>query len=458
MTQSADSTPGTGPASGRAKAGRGPLRRWVREHLAWNQLFRIVSYSRSSLWVVPIVAVFVQVLVFRVLVFIDQWVTWDVTGLGMEGTRALLQTVITLTLSFVVFTFGSMLVALQVASGQMTPRIIATLLLRDRVIKYSVGLNVFTMMFAISALNRAAETVHQLVTLVTIVLGLASLAGFLFLIDYTARLLRPVSIVSLVCDEGMAVVRGVYSQEGAEDKPLSAGPIGEPARVVLHEGRSQSVLAVDVDALVAEARRLDGVIEFVPQVGDFLATDEPIFNLYGGTAAIDDDVLRETVALGSERTMEQDPMFSFRILVDIALKALSPAINDPTTAVLAIDQVHRLLRFVGQRRLHDDTVHDSAGRPRLILRTPNWADFVHVSCCEIRACGANNVQIARRMRAMLENLIHSLPEPRHAVLLEQLELLDRAVVDQFPYAEDRALARIADSQGLGGAARRGSRA
>ena len=119
-------------------------------------------------------------------------------------------------------------------------------------------------------------------------------------------------------------------------------------RVVLHPGRSEIVLAVDLPTLVALATRSGGVIEFAPQVGDFVATDEPLFVLYGGAVTLDDQRLRATVAFGSERTLEQDPMFAFRILVDIALKALSPAINDPTTAVLAIDQVHRLLRVVGQ--------------------------------------------------------------------------------------------------------------
>jgi uncharacterized membrane protein len=238
---------------------------------------------------------------------------------------------------------------------------------------------------------------------------------------------------------------------------VPAGSIVAPARTVTHLGRSLIVLAVDVDRLVAKAAFLDGVIEIVPQVGDFVATDEPLFRLYGNAAAIDDDDLRQSIAFGPERTMEQDPMFSFRILVDIALKALSPAINDPTTAVLAIDQIHRLLRQIGQRRLHDDTIHDAAGQRRVILRTPNWTDFVHISCCEIRACGANNLQIARRMRAMLDNLIQTLPGSRHAALRQQLDLLDRAIRGHYPFPEDLALAHIADSQGLGGAAIGGTR-
>src|SRR6202008_1882941 len=119
--------------------------------------------------------------------------------------------------------------------------------------------------------------------------------------------------------------------------------------------------------------------ELVPQVGDFVAVDEPLFNLGGGARLADEATLRGAVAVGSERTMEQDPTFAFRIIIDIALKALSPAINDPTTAVLAIDQLHRLLRVVGKRELRYDDILDKSGKLRVIFRTPNWEDFVHLA-------------------------------------------------------------------------------
>jgi uncharacterized membrane protein len=431
------------------------IKRWLREHLGWNRIYRTASYLRSALWVVPILAVVAERVTFRVLRFVDPWVTSDLTGLGVDGARALFQTAITLTLSFIVFTFGSLLVALQVASAQLTPRIIATTLLRDKVIKYSVGLNVFALLFAVHGLNHTEAEVFQLATFVAGLLGIACLASFLFFIDHAARLLRPVNIVALVSEQGMGVIRNVYPREGAETRPAADanhyGSVEKPTLVVSRKGRSEIVLAVEIETLVAEAARVNGVIEFVPQVGDFVATDEPLFKLYGRAATIDEETLRECVAFGSERTMEQDPMFSFRILVDIALKALSPAINDPTTAVLAMDQIHRLLRFVGKRRLHDEVVHDAAGQVRLLLRTPNWDDFVHIAFTEIRACGANNVQIARRMRAMLENLVHSLPESRHPALRQQLDLLDRTLPDYYKLPEDLALARVPDSQGLGGA-------
>lgn len=423
--------------------------------LNWNSVYRAVSYLRSALWVVPLVAVALALLAIRLLTALDRWLRWDLTVLEVAGAQALFETVITLTLSFMVFTFGSLLVAIQIASGQLTPRIIATTLLRDEVIKYTVGLNVFTLLLAISALNRTAGSVFELVTVVVALLGIACIASFLFLIDYAARLLRPVRIVALVCDQGMEVARSMYPEMETEppagaDEPAATRTLGQPARVVAHEGRSQTVLAVDLGALVAEARRCNGVIEFVPQIGDFVATDEPLFQLHGGAAACDDAILREATAFGTERTMEQDPTFAFRVLTDVALKALSPAINDPTTAVLAIDQLHRLLRFVGKRRLYEDALRDQDGQMRVIFRTPDWDDFVHISCCEIRACGANNLQIVRRLRAMLENLIRCLPPQRHPALRQQLDLLDRALPGLYPLAEDLALARLPDPQGLGG--------
>jgi len=219
---------------------------------------------------------------------------------------------------------------------------------------------------------------------------------------------------------------------------------------VVHRDTSEIVLAVDLPTLLALARRSDGVIEFAQQVGDFVATDEPLFVLHGGAAALDDHKLRAAVAFGPERTLEQDPMFAFRILVDVGLKALSPAINDPTTAVLAIDQVHRLLRVVGKRSLRGEIVRDDAGRPRVIFRTPNWEDFVQVGCHEIRTCGAGNIQVARRLRAMLENLVQSLPVHRHAVLQQELDRLNKTIERLYLLPGDLALARIPDAQGLGG--------
>lgn len=420
----------------------------------WNRWYRPIRYIRSSLWVAPFIAIVLEQIAIRVLHRIDAGLEWDFYGGSIHAAEITFQTVISLTLSFIVFTFGSLLVAIQVASGQMTPRIIATTLLRDNVVRYSVGLFVFSLLFAVGVWSRMETEVSQLNLFVATTLGLICIAAFLYLIDYAARMLRPVSIVARVSDNGFAVIESVYPVDVRTGLPVPAlprRPLGEPGRIVHHQGRSAIVLAVNLDALVAEARRLDGVIEFVPQVGDFVAVGDPIFQLYGGAAAIEDRKLRAAAAFGPERTLEQDPMFVFRILVDIAAKALSKAINDPTTAVLVIDQLHRLLRLLGKRHLRNENVADADGQVRVILRTPNWEDFVHLVFWEIRHYGAENMQVARRLRAMGENLIQSLPEHRHAALRQQLALLDRELEQLYLFPEDLALARIADAQGLGGA-------
>jgi uncharacterized membrane protein len=223
---------------------------------------------------------------------------------------------------------------------------------------------------------------------------------------------------------------------------------------VEHRGRSGIVLAVNLKALVSLAQRAEGAIEFVPRVGDFVAVGEPLFRLHGGAARIDKRRLRAQVAFGRERTIEQDSTFAFRVIVDIGIKALSPAINDPTTAVLAIDQLHRLLRLVGRRHLHDDALYDANGVLRVIFPTPDWQNFVQLAVSEIRLYGAANFQVSRRLRAMLDNLLESLPESRRPALRHELDLLDRTLEKLHDLPEDLALARQADFQGLGGASAR----
>jgi uncharacterized membrane protein len=296
-------------------------------------------------------------------------------------------------------------------------------------------------------------TVQQFAAFSAAMLGLASLVMFLFLSDYAARLLRPSTIVWRVAESAIEVLQSVHPRMlGDAYEEVVAEPLSKaPDAVVVHEGRSGTVLAVNQEALVREAHASGSMIEFVPCVGDFVAVGEPLFRIYGGTpGASYSERLRAAVAIGAERTMEQDPTFGFRILCDIALKALSKAINDPTTAVLAIDQLHRLLRIAGMRHLQHDRITDNAGRVLVIVRTPNWQDYVHLACREIRLQAVENIQVPRRLRALLENLLSTLPVSRHPALRQELELLDQTVQFVFRFPEDIELARTPDSQGMGG--------
>lgn len=422
--------------------------------MGWNRWYAARSYLRSTLWLMPLTALVLEQVAIRLVSAVDQYFYWipEPAATASVATGEM-DTIVTLAISFIVFTFGSLLVALQVASGQLSPRIIATTLLQDNTIRYTVGLFVFTLLFAAGARARVETDIPHLAITLAVLLGITSITAFLYLIDHTARLLRPVSIVWRVGEQGITVIESVYPDL------IKLPHVPTPARVrpdvlertVEHRGTSAIVLGVNLQALVEAARDADGVIEFVHRVGDFVATGDTLFRLYGGAKMIDDRLLRAQVALGPERTIEQDSTFAFRVIVDVAIKALSKAINDPTTAVLAIDQLHRLLRMVGARHLHDDTLLDAEGRLRLILPTPNWDDFVQITCREIRLYGAENFQVARRLRAMIDDLIAILPEARHPALSRELDLLDRTLARIHEFPEDYALARQPDLQGLGGA-------
>jgi uncharacterized membrane protein len=180
-----------------------------------------------------------------------------------------------------------------------------------------------------------------------------------------------------------------------------------------------------------------------------VAPGDTLFRIYEG-AEFPAEKLLQSIAIGMERTMEQDPSFGFRVIVDIASKGLSPAINDPTTAVLSIDRLHHLLRDIGKRRLDHGKVRDSNGHVRLIYHTPRWEDFVALAITEIRHFGASSIQVARRLHGMLENLIRTLSEQRLPPLQQELKLLKKSAERFFHEPEDRAMADVSDLLGLGG--------
>jgi uncharacterized membrane protein len=415
--------------------------------LTWLQRYRLRAFLSSSLWVVPVFGLAIALVVAPGLRRLEAATSWTLFGFGPDGARAVVALLIGSVFTFVVFVFSILLVAVQIASANLTPRVIATIL-AHRPVRVCLGLMVFTFIYGLAVLARVEETVPQLPVAVVITASLSSLVAFLYLIDHLARRLRPVSVVAEMGRSGAQVIESIYPQllaESPEGTGRPAAPEGEPRQVVQsHAGGV--VLAVDIPGLVAAARAADGVIELVPQVGDFVAGGDPLFRVFGGRS-LDEGTLHESIALGAERTIEQDPAFPFRIIVDIASKALSPAINDPTTAVLALDQLHHLLRKVGIRKLDTGLLRDRDGRLRLVYRTPDWEDFVELALTEIRHFGASSIQVARIARG---RLVVVLPPERHAALRSELGQLQRAVARAFQDPEDRARAERSDSQGIGG--------
>jgi len=421
--------------------------------MLWAFRKRLHSFLRSSLWVVPAFSTLAAFLSVPLIRLLDRRLGFQFFRYSPDGARALATIVSAAMLSFVVLFFSVLLLTVQIASSTLSPRIIARPF-RSRALKASLGLFVFTLIYSMAVVARGTEgNIGQLATAMVIVLTIISICVFLYVVEHVSKELRPVTVMADIASEGIRVIKAVYpillepnwAPESHPDRSL----LGEPSRVIHQVGKPGVVQALDIETLVDFAIQGECTIEVVPQVGDSVNRDDPVFRLYGGTT-IDSRKLSQHIALEGERTLEQDPAFAFRIIVDIASKALSPAINDPTTAVLALDQIHNLLREVGIRRLDTGWVDDSTGRLRLVYRTPDWEDFVGLAVTEIRQFGANSTQVVRRMRAMLENLIPILPPHRSAVLSQELDLLKSTVDRGFAVPADRERADLPDSQGLGG--------
>ena len=192
----------------------------------------------------------------------------------------------------------------------------------------------------------------------------------------------------------------------------------------------------------AETYRAD-----TPAIGDHVPAGGSLLSVYG-PRQLPERQLRRGVLLGDERTLDDDPAFAIRMLVDVAIKALSPAVNDPTTAVQSLDRIEDLLRYAAPKDLSVGTVTDSHGAVRFVYPTPTWDDLVELALDEIRAFGAGQYQVARRLRALLDALIADVPEKRRPPLIGQGTLLDDAVSSAITQSQ-RADALVPDRQGIG---------
>ena len=419
--------------------------------MKWRARYRFQLYFRNSIWILPVFSIFAGLIMVALVNQIDATLGWQLK-MAPETARTVIGTVAASMFTLVVVASSAVLVAVQLGSAQLTPRIIL-LVYRSRIRKLCVSAFVFTFTFSVGVLVRIGGTVPLLSSYIAAYGFLFNLALFLYFLDGVGKALRPSSALQVVGSLGRDVVESVYPSKLKKDDPTVSKPNEyskrDPRRVI-HNEVDGVVLAFDRKGLVSLAERSNCVIELVPQVGDFLAEGDLMFRLYEGGESLSADTLRSSVALGQERTLDQDPTFAFRIIVDIASKALSPAINDPTSAVLALDHIHHLLRDVGSRNLGDGREIDRTGHVRLLYRTPNWEDFVHLAVTEIRHYGGDSIQVTRRLKAMLDNMIEILPEKRAPLLRLELSLLEATSKRMFVDLYDQSLAETGDLQGMGG--------
>lgn len=393
---------------------------------------------RARLWVIPALAVLGAALVAWLLVAIDRQLATNGQSTplfagGPESARAILSTIAAAMLTFTGLVFSVTMLVLQLASSQLSPRVTRTFL-RDRGNQLVLGIFVATFVYALLVL-REVESDADGVFVPTLAIGfaflllLASVGAFIFYIDHMAHAMRVSTVIANVGDETRAAIDrccpdGLDDVEPAALAPSASSPLPEMTATIENADRPGVVQAIDTDALEALARDAGTVLEVVVAVGDPVPGLGPLVIVRGGTD-IDADAVRRAITVGPERTIEQDPSFGFRQLVDIALRALSPAVNDPTTATQAIDRLHDLLRRLAGRRLPPPDRTDPSGRVRLIVPTRTWDDYVDLACAEVNEAG-RSLQVDAALRRMLADLEAVVPDERLPALRRQLDRIPGA--------------------------------
>ncbi len=342
-----------------------------------------------------------------------------------SGARSFLSSITQAMISFTGLVFSITIVALQLTSGQLSSRVLRTFL-RDRLIQFSLGVFVATFVYAMvvqravrGSVGHGAFVPRAAVT-VAFLFVLASVGLFIAYIAHMANMLRVATIVTTIGDESKALMTQRYPPDQPPGEPPAA--LGAVGRTVAapHGG---VLVSVNEKALAARADRARVVVAVVPRVGDYVATGAPLLTVHpddnstgDAKGALDEAELVGEVAFDSERTMEQDLAFGFRQLVDIAQRALSPGINDPTTATQALDVLHDLLRQLATRHLPTGRFFGADGGERLVIPQYRFDDFVDLAVGEIWHYGSGAAQIPEKIARLLSDIDQAaLPEHRPAV-------------------------------------------
>jgi uncharacterized membrane protein len=342
----------------------------------------------------------------------------------------------------------------QMATGTFSARYMR-LWYRDLMLKAVLALLVGTLAFSFALLRRVGTNfVPNLGVTIAGTLVILSLLLFLIFLNRYLHRLRPVAVTVLVAGYVQRDFQRHFAALLAAPDVFSGvlEPGGEDPALVVRSGAPGAIQAIDAHGLVAWARRHDCLVVVHHAVGDFVPAGAELLEAYGGgVGGRSERRLRGMVALGPERTIEQDPAFAVRIMVDIAERALSPAVNDPTTAVQVLDHLGDVLRVIGETDLSGSRWTGARGaRTGLLIPVRRWEDYLTLAATEIREYGVRSIQVMRRMRAMLEEL-HDQVRPEHRPAVEEeLARLDATVAASFGDSVDLDRASRADAQGIGG--------
>ena len=348
------------------------------------------------LWMIPMAYALASVLGAFTLPRLETALLPGFTStISVASAQSFLATVASGMMALTGIVFSIAFVMVQFSAVAYSPRLVQWLG-RDKVLFHAMGVFIATFTYSLATLawidRNGSGQVLWCSTLLVGGLTMASTLLFALLVQRITSL-QITNVLQFIGERGRAVIRETFPRgedvasviDAAEEARGDLGPVTQTLR---YQGNPRSIARFDIPALVRQASQADAVIVLDNAVGDTMVDDTVILRVHGARAALAERALLKAVHLSDERTFEQDPKYPLRLLVDIAIKALSPAINDPTTAVQALDQIEDLLRRMAKCRLDAGYARDAAGRLRLVFPMPTWLDYLALSFDEIRFYGA----------------------------------------------------------------------
>lgn len=403
----------------------------------------------ARFWMLPLAIVTTSLIAGLWLPTLDELLAEHVPYLfsgGPDGARAMLATIASAMISVTGLVFSITMIVLQLASSQFTPRVIGNFL-QNRITQVTLGVFIASFVFALTVLRsvRGASYggdafVPQLSVSLSFVLVLVSMALFIAFIHQITTSIQVAKVISGIGGSTATLIENLYPPSGSHTPPAktwSPRP-GHSSREVLAADQNGNIVQIDFKRLISHASERDVVVVLTVAVGEFLIRGQQVATVWadGGEEGEYVDLLwiAGCVAVGPERTMRQEAAFGMRQLVDIAVRALSPGVNDPTTATQALDQIHRLLRTLVQRPSPTRYLADHDSLVRVVYRPQSVEELLILGVEEIAQYGAQSTQIQRRLRELIDDLAQvSLPQHRSAV--DHLtNLLDdrRTAADSLP--------------------------
>ncbi len=390
------------------------------------------SAVRDSLWFIPALFTLLAAALAFFMVQVDRSFEkavdeidhWFLTG-GAEGSRLVLSTIAGSLITVTGVVFSVTIVGLQLASTQFTPRILRNFLAdRSNQIVLGVFISTFTYTLLVlrvvkSKLENDAAFVPHLSVATAIVLALISVGFLIHFIHHAARSIQASVILSRVTEEGLTLVKRLFPEEiGAPAKePQAEAELSQRSPETItatEEGYLQAISGQELFDLGKKHRLL---IRMAVPVGAFVVKEQVLAEVWAEEDC-DEEVrkkIRGAYLLGKERTPEQDVEFCILEIADMAVKSLSPGINDPTTAVHCIDRLTQLLLAFGKRR-PPAAVRTAEGRVHFLALPATFEGALGVAFDQIVHFGHDNPLIVARLRASIEQLESLLPAERKAAI------------------------------------------